>query len=133
MAAFDALVYSPDYCFGAEPECKGQIMPLRWGIGGCMWNPDDPTCREIHVWGTMPAPALDYQGPGKIYVTMPPDLWNNGKNTDGRGSMRHSSLQARLDEMNDDGWLRFHVNQRNPERWRNSQIDATWVHSSFNR
>lgn len=127
--SFPSLIYSDEYCFGAAPECSGQIANLRWGMGPCQWKKSNENCQEIQVWGTLPAPSIQHPHSSKgghVYVTIPAHL--QGVNTDGRGRLYNSAIHGTLEEMNE-RVLKFHVPERLPQRWNNAQIHATWVHS----
>ena len=134
-SSFQSLVYSPQFCFGEEPECKGQIANLSWGMGPCQWNKyGSDACREIQIWGTLPAPATDYPHStkgGDIYVSLPSSLFSQNKSiTDAHGKIYGSGTQAQLVDVNsfdDSKFLKFHCVGRLNQKWQNSQIHSSFV------
>jgi hypothetical protein len=123
--SFESIIYSPEFCFGAKERCGGQTTSLRYGLSPCLWS-NNPDCREVRIWGTLPAPA-DYPDSisGKVHIDLPQSI-RNGFHTEARGSLHTSGLQGRLESV-DSGKMIFNVDNRLEQKWQNSRIDATWV------
>lgn len=123
--SFDSVVFSPEFCFGAKERCGGQLATLRYGLSPCLWSTDQ-NCREVRVWGTLPAPA-HYPDTisGKVHIDIPQSI-RGGLHTDARGSIHTSGLQGQLESIDSDKMV-FNVDNRLNQKWQNSRIDATWV------
>lgn len=123
--SFESVIFSPEFCFGAKERCGGQIASLRYGLSPCFWS-SNPECREVRVWGTLPAPAVYPDAvTGKVHVDLPQSI-RNGLHTGAQGSIHTSGLQGKLESIDNDGMI-FQVDNRLQQKWQNSRIDATWV------
>jgi hypothetical protein len=65
-----------------------------------------------------------------VYVSIPSAL-SDGIQTDATGRLYNSAIHGSLSNL-DDCFMKFQVNERLPERWKNSQIHATWVFTPSN-
>lgn len=123
--SFDTIVYSPEFCFGAKARCGGQQTSLRYGLSPCLWS-SNPDCREVRVWGTLPAPA-EYPDAvsGKVHIDIPSTI-RGGNHMHGSGSLQTSGLQGKLQSVDTEGMV-FNVDNRLNQKWQNSRIDAKWI------